>query len=254
MDPVAIATFAGFALIAGALIGCVGIGGVILVPLLAYAGGVPIHTAIAAAMFAYLVSGTIGTIVFARERSIRWDLTTWMWAGAMPAALAGALTASAMPAWTLELAIGLLTAASGIHSLSGTAEHVEDNTGQPPLSRPGLGIIGAVTGFASSVTGTGGPLVLVPILIWLQVPVLTAIGLSQAIQLPIAVLASSGNAYTGSLDLTLGLVLGAGISLGTWAGAKLAHALPKAVLRRFVSALLVAVGTLILGKLVIAAV
>ena len=31
------------------------------------------QTAIAAAMFAYLLSGTVGTIVFARKRSIRWS-------------------------------------------------------------------------------------------------------------------------------------------------------------------------------------
>ncbi|KUO58650.1 MAG: hypothetical protein APF80_08890 [Alphaproteobacteria bacterium BRH_c36] len=247
MELIDIVTFALFAMTAGLLIGCVGIGGVILVPLLAYAGGVPIHTAIAAAMFSYLVSGAIGTYVFAKNKSIRWDLTAWMWAGAMPAAFLGAVTASVTSGWFLELCIGLLTGASGLNTL--LAKSNKDGEEGSQLGKPALAGIGAFTGFASSLTGTGGPLVLVPILMWLQIPVLTAIGLSQAIQLPIAVLAAAGNIYAGTLDIILGCVLAAGISLGTWGGAKLAHVLPKATLRLIVSVLMVIIGGLILVKI-----
>jgi len=247
MPIIDIATFALFAMTAGLLIGCVGIGGVILVPLLAYLGGVPIHTAIAAAMFAYLVSGAIGTFVFAKNKSIRWDLTAWMWAGAMPAAFLGAIAASVTSAWILEACIGVLTAASGLNTLFAASD--KDGEEGSQLSKPALGVIGGITGFASSLTGTGGPLVLIPILMWLQIPVLTSIGLAQAIQLPIAVLATAGNIYAESLDIILGCVLAAGISLGTWAGARLAHILPKTTLRQVVSILMVVVGGLILAKI-----
>ena len=234
-------------LLSGVMIGCIGIGGVILVPALAYLMGVPIHAAIAAAMFAYLVSGAIGTLVFARHKSIRWDMTAWLWIGAMPAALAGALFASAAPGRVLELLIGLLTAASGAHSLLPSPEgHASEDR---VLSNPALAGIGAVTGFSSAITGTGGPLVLVPILMWLRMPVLTAIGLSQAIQLPIAVLATAGNIYAEVLDLKLGLLIAVGLSLGTWVGARIAHAVPRAVLRTIVSVVLVGVGALILLRL-----
>src|SRR5690606_5107694 len=64
----------GVGLLAGLLIGCIGVGGVILVPVLVYAFGIPIQTAIAAAMMGYILTGLIGTLVYARERSIRWDL------------------------------------------------------------------------------------------------------------------------------------------------------------------------------------
>lgn len=242
-----ISLFALFALTAGLLIGCVGIGGVILVPLLAYAGGVPIHTAIAAAMFSYLVSGAIGTYVFAKNKSIRWDLTAWMWAGAMPAAFLGAVAASITSGWILELCIGLLTGASGLNTL--LAKTDRDGNENSQLGKSSLAGIGAFTGFVSSLTGTGGPLVLVPILMWLQIPVLTAIGLSQAVQLPIAVLGTAGNIYAGTLNLALGCTLAVGISLGTWAGAKLAHSLPRATLRLIVSVLMVVIGLLILLKI-----
>src|SRR5688572_28237091 len=55
---------------AGVLIGCVGIGGVILVPILVYVAAVPLPTAIAAAMCAFLVSGLVGVYVFAKAGTV----------------------------------------------------------------------------------------------------------------------------------------------------------------------------------------
>jgi uncharacterized membrane protein YfcA len=105
-----------------------------------------------------------------------------------------------------------------------------------------------VTGFISALSGTGGPLVLVPILIWLDFQVLTAVGLSQVIQLPIALLATAGNLLYDSLDVALGGFLAIGLAVGVWAGAQIAHAMPRTALRRMVSVVLVVVGVLICIK------
>ncbi len=45
---------------------------------------------------------------------------------------------------------------------------------------------------------------LVPILLWLGSPVLTAIGLSQVIQVSVSLAATAGNFYNGNVDLGLG--------------------------------------------------
>ena len=218
-----------FGLVAGLLIGCVGVGGVVLVPLLSYVGGVDIRAAIAGAMFAYLISGLIGTIVYARHGSIRWNLTLPLWLGAMPAAFLGALLASVLATKILELGIGLLTATSGIHAL--TKRRGDDQGAETTISGAALSTIGGVTGLLSSLSGTGGPLALIPMLLWLHLPTLTAIGLSQAIQLPIAVFATGGNMLAGTLDVTMGCAIGVGILLGTWSGGVLAHRLPQSTLR-----------------------
>ncbi|MEP3525852.1 MAG: sulfite exporter TauE/SafE family protein [Hyphomicrobiales bacterium] len=237
-----------YGLIAGLLIGCVGIGGVILIPLLTYLGGIDIRTAIAAAMFAYLISGTVGTIIYARHKSIRWDLVIWMSVGAMPAALAGAFTVNISPGVFLEACIGILAIASGIQTL--ITKVANNETIDVALGKKKLVSIGATTGFLSALTGTGGPLVLIPILMWIQLPVLMAIGLAQAIQLPIAILATAGNAYAGTLDIVLGCALGVGISLGAWGGSNFAHRLPRPTLRLIVAILLIIVGTIIISKLI----
>jgi uncharacterized membrane protein YfcA len=233
-------------LLAGLMIGVVGIGGVVLVPALVYLAGIPIHVAIGAAMMSYLLAGLIGTLVYAGENSIRWGMASWLCAGAMPAALAGALAAGRASSLLLEVLIGLLTAASGVHAL--LARSAGEGARSNAISSPALGFIGAVTGFGSALSGTSGPLILVPILIWLDVPVLTAIGLSQVIQLPIALLATAGNFFSGHLDPTLGMLLASGLAIGTFVGARIAHALPRAALRRAVAMVLVVVGALIAIK------
>jgi uncharacterized membrane protein YfcA len=230
----------------GLLIGCVGIGGVIVVPCLTYLGDVPIRTAIASAMLGYVLTGAVGTFVYARKRSIRWGMAAALCAGAAPAALVGALFSNVAPGAVLELAIGLLTAGSGLYSLFGPAPEAVERT----LPRPRLAVIGAMTGFASAITGTGGPLVLVPLLMWFNLPVLTAIGLSQAIQLPISVLASVGNLAYGAPEILLSITLAVTLTVGTWAGARLAHALAREALQRIVSIVLVVVGGLIVAKIV----
>lgn len=230
------------ALAIGALIGCVGIGGVLLVPVLAFLGGVAIHEAIAAAMFSYLFSGAAATWVYARKGSIDWNSSLWLAIGAMPAALAGALAASYATALALELLIAALVIFAGIRALR--PAHGKERTSS--LSKPGLVGLGLFVGFGSALTGTGGPLLLVPLLVWMNVPILTTIGLSQVIQLPIAALATAGNVHFGLLDLWLGAVLAVMLLLGSVVGARAAHVLPSGTLTRFVGVLMLAVGAFII--------
>ena len=228
------------------IVGAIGIGGVVVVPALVYFGGIPIHVAIAAAMMSYVFTGLIGTLDYTSKSSVRWSMAWWLCGGAMPAALAGALAADRAPSLLLEILIGLLTGAAGIQALP--ARPAGDGARSNALSSPALGAIGAMTGFGSALSGTGGPLILVPILIWLELPVLTAIALSQAIQLPIALLATAGNYFSGNLDLTLGVLLAAGLAVGTFAGARIAHAVPRTALRRAVAIVLIVVGAAIAIK------
>ena len=112
--------------------------------------------------------------------------------------------------------------------------------------------IGLVTGFGSALTGTGGPLILVPSAVYIGLPVLTAIGLGQVIQIPIAMFASTANWLADSLDLRLAFYIAAGMVVGTLVGAQLAHRLPAEPLRKAIAWLLVVVGSGIALRLVLA--
>ena len=96
----------------------------------------------------------------------------------------------------LEVLIAVLILASGANSLLRKASDQQFTPQIPKITRRCL-VIGLVAGIGSSLSGTGGPLLLIPILIWFKVPVLIAIGLSQVIQIPISAAASVGNFLHG---------------------------------------------------------
>jgi uncharacterized membrane protein YfcA len=233
---------------AGTLIGCVGIGGVIVVPALVYLAGLPVPTAIAAAMGAFVVSGAIGLYAYAKAGSIRWSEAAWASLGALPCAFAGALAVPSVPAPWLELAIGVLASGTGLYVLAERRARRAERARLP--GAPALTGIGAAAGVVSALTGTGGPLAILPALLALGAPTLAALGVAQAIQLPIAAAATAGHWLVGSLDLSLTAALAAGIALGTWQGARAAHALPTAKLRTATAVVLVLVGGAILVRLV----
>lgn len=241
----ALALLALVVLLSGMLIGCVGIGGVLLVPALAYVGGVNVHLAIASVMLSYFFTGVLGTYLYARKGSITWTMSTALCAGAMPGAFIGSAVVHSVPGPALELLIGTLVILSGMHALHTPAE---SPTGRV-LGSAALVAIGAVTGFGSALTGTGGPLLLVPLLVWMGQPVLVSIGLSQVIQVPISVLATAGNAAYGRVDLVLALMVAALLMIGVAAGARLAHTISAAALKHVVAWVMVGVGILIVTRI-----
>jgi len=248
MMPVAILEVVWIALlgtVSGLMIGCIGIGGVILVPALVFLAGIPIQIAIPAAMFAYIVSGLVATFVYARNKSINWSMASWLCIGGTPAAFAGAWAVSIFDSRVLAACLGVLTFLSGINSLR--RQNMAD-AAEVKVSNGVLLMVGLVAGFLSSLTGTGGPLVLVPILISMRLAILTSVGLSQMFQLPVALAATAGNIVYGKLDLVLGALLAASLSGGSWYGAKLAHSVPRAILRGIVSVVLILIGIFILGN------
>ena len=242
--------FAILGLLVGVSIGCVGIGGVLLVPGLVYLVGMDVPVAIATCMLSYLFSGAVGAAEYARRGSIRWPMALWLGVGAMPGAYLGAMAVSAMPSRWLEGIVAVLVTLSGIQALLGRAQ--ERAAAHAP-GGAGLGVVGCATGFGSALTGTGGPLILIPILLWMKLPLLTAVGLSQVIQVPIAALATVGNFQHGEVHAGAGLAIAVLLVAGVLAGARLAHRLPGPLLKRSVAMVLVAVGIFMVIRIIYAA-
>lgn len=237
---------AGAVLFVGALIGATGIGGVLLVPILTYLGDVAVHLAIASCNFSYLFTGLVGTALYARKGSISWGMGLWLALGAMPGAYLGAFALPHLSSGTLLALIALLIVLSGINAIvRGEAATPARQT----LGASALVAIGVAVGIGSALSGTGGPLVLVPILLWLEMPAIVAIGLSQTVMVPIALFATAGNLVHGKVDFMLGGALAAIMMIGAFAGAEFSHRVPAGILKRVVAVLLIAVGALILARL-----
>ena len=232
-------------IVIGILIGCLGIGGVLLVPALRHLGDVAIHVAIPACSLSYLVTGTVGAVIYARHGTIDWDRGIRVCLGALPGAFLGAALLPYIPDFVLGTGIALLILLSGLHTLIASGARYQTGRNAPVMTS-GLLLIGLLTGTGSALTGTGGPLLLVPVLLWFRIPILTAIGLSQVIQIPIALLATAGNALYGQIDFSLSAGLVLLLAVGSLVGARLAHVVPADYLKKGVALVMVLLGTALL--------
>lgn len=234
----AMAAVAGVGLAIGITVGCTGIGGVLMIPILTLMLGIDVKHAIAAALLSYLPSGLVAVVLYGRRGSVPWREAGLLCIAAFPAAYLGARAASFAPAALLETLIGLLLLAGGIYTLRGTHRLT---TQQPVrLAVPLLLGLGGGTGFVSALTGAGGAFVLLPMLLLLDVPVLPAIGLGMAIAIPIGTLASLANLAAGLVDPILAAVLAVTLAAGIAIGTPIAHALPQLKLRRLLGGVVVA--------------
>jgi uncharacterized protein len=243
MTPLLAAGVAAVAL--GVAIGATGIGGVLLVPILTLALGIDVKRAIAAALLSYLPGCAVAVAMYARRGSIIWKDAWPLCLAALPVAWAGAWAARGVPAELLEAAIGVLLLAGGLYTLRPPRNVTI--TGRHLGSGMLLGL-GGSTAFVSALTGAGGAFVLLPMLLLLDMPVLPAIGLGQAIALPIAGLASVANVQAGLVDVRLSALLAVTLSVGIAIGTPIAHALPQSVLRRILAGVVFVAGVSMLMR------
>jgi uncharacterized membrane protein YfcA len=244
MDFTLLVEVLGVATVAGVLIGAMGVGGVIVVPVLTQCLAMPPVSAIAAAMFGYILSGAVGVAIFARRRTMAWGEIGVLACTAAPAAFCGAaLTSLIRGSWLLALvSLGLLL--SGAQQLLLRRMPTHDLR----LSTRTLAMVGVSTGLGSALTGTSGPMILMPILMELRMPLMPLLGLSRAIQLPIASSATLANILMGTVDLWQGLAIGTGLCAGTALGAALVQRVSLRLLEPAVGIAMLAAGALLLVR------
>jgi uncharacterized protein len=240
-DPVAAALLALVATAVGFFIGAVGVGGVLLIPFLILLGGLDIHAAAATALFTFLFTGLLGTWLFQRRGSIRWRLAVPVCAGAAIAGYLGSAAAARIDARPLTLLIAGIIVVAGLYVLRPAPERAVPRDDSPGTT-PTLLAVGGAAGFGSGLSGAGGPLFSVPIMVLLGFSPLTAIGVSQVLQIVAAVSGSLSGMQDHRIHFGVaGWVTAfelAGVVAGTW----LAHKASGRVLRRMAALLCIAVG------------
>lgn len=244
---------------AGLLAGLLGIGGgIVVVPVLVLAFHV---LGFADATLMHIAVGTsLATIVFTsvsaiaehqRNGAIDWPLvkrlTPWLVAGA----IAGSFVADALSGRSLQITFGIFALLMAVQMGSGWRPGAHASL---PGSG-GLALASGSIGTASSVFGIGGGSLTVPWLSWHGVAMQRAVATSAACGFPIAATGALGFAWTG-LDaaqrppLSLGYVYlpaFVGIVLTSVpvarVGARQAHRIPAATLKKLFAVLLAVVGT-----------
>jgi uncharacterized membrane protein YfcA len=237
-DLASLAVILGAMLLIGFLIGSIGIGGVLLAPSLVYFGGMGVRESIAISMASFIIPGLVALVTVMRSVASdipsRWPLLLMT----APGAFLGAVALAFVPDGVALAILAIFMVATGIRVLVG--QRVTKG-GEPKSGTDG--VIGLVTGFLSAMTGTGGPMVMVPILLWSGTLAFQAVALGQVAQLPVASIATGGNLLTGGVNLPLALLFGTLLVPGILLGRKTASVMPLSVVTRVVSTVLIGVGT-----------
>ncbi len=252
----------------GALVGLIaglfGVGGgLIIVPLLVaifthqgFAVEVVTHLAVGTSLATIVITSISSIRAHQRHNAIDWSVFRQLVPGIVVGSLAGASVAKSIPGDLLARIFGLFELAVAVQmalALKAVATR--------PLPRPAVmaasgGIIGAI----STMVGVGGGTMTVPFLSWHSIPIQRAIATAAACGLPIAVAGGSGMALAGlgsdgvpswSIGFIYLPALAAIVStsvLTAPVGARLAHRLPAAILKRAFSLLLLLLGLWMLSR------
>jgi len=233
-------------LLAGWLIGATGIGGILVVPALVQFDGITVQRAIAASSLAFALPAVVAL------RWVRSAGTTGpsigvaaLMVGSVPGAVLGALLAHQMNSQWLFAGLGVLALASGAANLLlPSFNSVQANA----LKTPTLLLMGIGVGLGSALSGTGGPVILIPLLMLMRQPLPQTIVAAQAIQLPIALCASAAHELAGAIDVPMAGLLGVLLLAGAMVGRWYAQRMPVCALQRMLNGLLLAVGAWLLWR------
>jgi uncharacterized membrane protein YfcA len=250
--------------IAGFLAGLFGVGGgLVLVPVLLllfdaqhFPAGYLMHLALGTSMATIVFTSFASARKHHQHRAVNWQVVRRITPGILLGTAIGAATASAIPAKGLGIFFALFVYFAAVQILI-------DKRPQPSRQLPGgtgMTLTGTFTGWISSLVSIGGGTIVVPFLIWCNVPIRQAIGTSAAIGFPIAVGGTLGYIAVGSHlgDLPephLGYVylpalfwVALASVLTAPLGAKATHRMNVGVLRKLFALLLIVLATKLLLK------
>lgn len=243
---------------AGFLAGLLGIGGgMIMVPVFAWvlpASGVPanliMQVAVATSLSVIALTSISSALAHHRREAVLWPAFRLLVPGLILGAWMGAALADVTPSLWLQRIVGvsaLLVAAKMLLNLK-PAAHRE----LPGAA--GLISAGTVIGALSSLIGIGGGSLTVPYMNWCNVAMQRAVGTAAACGIPIAWAGAAGFVWAGLDEAglpagTLGYVYWPAFLATASAsifsaplGARAAHALPAASLKKVFAVLLVLIG------------
>ncbi|APZ47384.1 anion permease [Polaribacter reichenbachii] len=252
---------------AGILAGLFGIGGgMIIVPALIYifkAQGLPdavlTHIGIGTSLTTIIVTSISSLRAHNSRGAVNWSLWKRMAPGLIIGSLLGAAVASVIHGNSLQAIIGVGAFLVGIKMLFIKNKALEENDFSKLPSPTGQTALGGFIGIVSSIFGIGGGTLTVPLLSSYGLKIQNAVGTSAACGLPIASAGAIGFLIFGQfLDDSVKETLPNGVlgfvhtyaffcvSLASFftarIGAKLAHKLSAATLKKAFAVLLLIVG------------
>lgn len=243
---------------AGLVAGLLGVGGgLIIVPVLVWLFSqqainheVIVHVAVGTSLATIIFTSISSVRAHHRHGAVQWPVFFTLSPGIIVGALIGAWLARYMPTKVLSSFFGVFEIIVAIQMGFSIKPHAARSL---PAKRLVM-LVGSVIGCVSAIVGIGGGTMTVPYLVWCNVAMRQAVATSAAVGLPIAVAGASGfiwagwqrgNLPEGSFgfivpEAFIGIVLAS--VLFAPLGARMAHRLPPAMLKRVFAVFLLILG------------
>ncbi len=249
------AAYLALGLFAGLMAGLLGIGGgAVIVPVLAtlfsaqgFAPDAILHLALGTSMATIIFTALSSLRAHHGHGAVLWPVVRDITPGILLGTWLGTLIAGAVS----SRALALFFAAFVAYAATQMAFNFKPKPSRQLPGRLGITGVGTVIGAVSALVAIGGGLMTVPFLTWCNVRIQNAIGTSAAVGLPIALGGTLGYIWNGwhapdLPPLSLGYVylpafigVMAASTLTAPLGARLAHRLPVATLKRLFAVVLV---------------
>ncbi len=247
--------YVGLGLFAGFMAGLLGIGGgAVMVPLLAmiFAGQQfppeqMLHLALGTSMATIIFTAISSLRTHHQHGAVMWGTLRSFTPGVLVGTVLGTQVAARISTQGLALFFACFISCVALQM----ALNFKPKPHRELPGPAGLGLAGGIIGALSSLVAIGGGSLTVPYLAWCNVPVRNAIGTSAALGLPIAFFGTLGYIWNGWGEAGLPawsvgyvylpalLWVMAGSVVAAPVGARLAHRLPVATLKRIFAGVLV---------------
>ncbi|MFC7395048.1 sulfite exporter TauE/SafE family protein [Scopulibacillus cellulosilyticus] len=229
-------------LIIGVLLGMSGISGFLL-PLI-YVGllNMPVHDSLALSFLSFAVSGIIGAYSYWKSKNMDLKLATYLSIGSLPGAFLGVQINVLISDFLAKLLLYIFILLAGLSILLKKNSQSTDSLIEKKQSRlldksPIIILLGFMTAAICSLTGAGGPILVVPLLASLGVNIRTAVGVGLFNSIIIAIPSIFGyfaHASMGSIKLLIISSL-LGTIAGILTGTRLANKVPINYLKIFIA-------------------
>ena len=265
VDPLLIFELAALGLVSGYMAGLLGIGGgMVMSPFLTMilsarglSADLAVKMAIATAMSTIVFTSLSSVRAHHQRGAVRWDIVKSIAPGIV---LGGALASLGLFALLKGTVLALVFAVFVCFSATQMLLDIKPRPSRLMPGTTGQAAAGSVIGFVSGLVGAGGGFISVPFMVAHNVPILNAVATSAALGFPIALSNTVGFVISGSSEhnlppYALGYVwLPALLTIASCSvftaplGAKMAHRLPVAQLKRVFAFVLYALASYMLYK------
>lgn len=225
-------------LVVGALVGLTGVAGFLLPMLYAGSMGMSVPEGLALSFAAFVVSGALGSWNYKKAGNLDVPFGLRLSIGSLAGAILGVRLNLVIPEEQVKILLYLVVFLSGVSILIRKEKASGEGTKQRGYliseHLPATLVLGFLTGAICALSGAGGPVLVMPLLVVLGIPIRTAVGVALFNSVFIGIPASIGymtQCSMGSLAPVMAAALAAH-GTGVFYGSKYAVRINQTVLKK----------------------